>query len=386
MTTPEIASLFREARRADIEAVAGVKLYRAGRRLRGPCPLCGGGKGKTVDGPFSADPLEGVFKCWKCDRGGDVITLEHNLHGRGDETLADAARRLVGSERIRPISEPMPDPGRRELATANGAEGHQAERLWRDARPAIGTLAERYFASRGLTGEIAAAALARLRFHPRVYHSGSPDGANHAPAIIGQVTTPDGPTGGIHVTFLDPYTGTKSRLKPAKKMIGPQTLNGLRGGLWLSAVTASGPLLVGEGIETSLSAAILVAGAPCRVVAALSLGSLQGGWLPDKFGRFDPDFVQPDPARPAFTWPKPLARAWTKVLIAVDRDMSPVPIKARSPLTGATFERLLTADERAKVCGALAAASWRAVGNSNVAVVAPRAGRDFNDELRDLKS
>ena len=378
--TEDLAALFRDARRADIEAVAGVKLWRAGRRLRGPCPLCGGGEGKRVDGPFSADPLQGVFTCWKCGKGGDVIQLEQMIRGGSPQ---DCARRLTGAQ----LAPPPRAPARIELQQATGAEGHAADRIWREAGPAMGTLAERYFAIRGITGAPASSALARLRFHPRVFHSRDEAGCvHHAPAIVGQVTTADGPTGGVHVTFLEATTGAKSLLRPAKKMIGPQTLNGRRGGVWLTAVNARGPLVVGEGIETTLSAAILQVDGPCRVVAALSLGSLQGGWLPDKWGRLDPDLVTPDPDRPAFTWPAPPSRPWDTVYIAVDRDMSPIPIKTRCLFTGRTLERMMTAEERARVCGALAAASWRSAGDAVVRVIAPRPGRDFNDQLREARS
>ena len=46
---PPIGELFARAREADLEAVAGVRLFRAGRRLRGECPLCGASKGKKAD-------------------------------------------------------------------------------------------------------------------------------------------------------------------------------------------------------------------------------------------------------------------------------------------------------------------------------------------------
>ena len=388
MSAPDqsVSAIFDEARRADIEAVAGERLFRAGRRLRGPCPLCQGGRGKTVDGPFSADPDRGVFKCWKCDKSGDVIALEHWLRSRGDESMIDAARRLIGRELTKPKAAA---PIRRELREATGGEGRAAERIWKDAQPAAGTIAERYFTTRGITGDVASSALARLRFNPRVFHSWrDPDLRSEpvfAPAIVEQVTTPDGPTGGVHLTYLDPYTGAKSSLRPAKKMIGPQTLNGKRGGVWLTSPGARGDLVVGEGIESALSAAILCGGERCRVVATLSLGSLQGGWLTDAYGRVDPDLVEADPERPAFTWPQPAARPWGRVLIAVDRDMSPVPVKCRRA-TGGTYERQIGPEERARVCAALAAQAWRASGSAVVEVIAPRAGRDFNDELREASA
>jgi hypothetical protein len=292
--------------------------------------------------------------------------------------MADAARRLIGAE----LPQPVARRARVELEEANQSSGRWAEKVWKESKPAAGTLAERYFASRGISGPTLNMALRRLRFLPRAFHSSTPEtGARFAPAIVARVTTPDGPTLGVHLTYLDPHTGEKSSLRPAKKMVGPQTLNGIRGGCWLTSVTAKGPLIVGEGIESALSAAQLVAKGPCRVVATLSLGALQGGVLLDTYGRIDPDLIRPDPDKPPFTWPEPEVMPWGEVLIAVDRDMSPLPVKVRK-MGGGTIERRLTADDRARICASLAINAWKKAGAAKVRSVAPGAGRDFNDELR----
>jgi hypothetical protein len=144
--------------------------------------------------------------------------------------------------------------------------------------------------------------------------------------------------------------------------------------VWLSPKQGPGPLIVGEGIESTLSAMQLY-GQPCRGVAALSLGALQGGWVLDRFGRLDPTAVAADPERPAFTWPDQ-----DRVLIAVDRDMKPIEVKVRK-LGGGTARRRLEAEDRARICAGLAVQAWKAAGANDVRVIAPGAGRDFNDEL-----
>ncbi len=168
---------------------------------------------------------------------------------------------------------------------------------------------------------------------------------------------------------------TKARLDPAKKMWGPQNgADGRPGGAWLTDPAGPGPLIVGEGIESSLSAGILH-GPPCRIAAALSLGRLQGGRLTDRWGRFNPDAPQADPEAPAFTWP-----AAGAVVVAVDRDMAAVEVKVRAPL-GGTVRRRLDSDARARLCGGLAAQHWRAARAGPVSVSAPPAGMDFNNWL-----
>jgi hypothetical protein len=62
--------------------------------------------------------------------------------------------------------------------------------------------------------------------------------------------------------------------------------------------------------------------------------------------------------------------------------MSPIMVKVRKA-GGGTFQRALSADERARICGGLAIQAWKAAGASNVRAIAPAAGRDFNTELQE---
>lgn len=379
------AELFARAREADIAAVAGVKLFRAGRRLRGPCPLCGASKGKRSDGAFSADPATGLYKCFACDAGGDVVDLERAIRGG---TAREAAERLAGALYVSAaVARPAGRADPTRPAAPRRAEGDSrltsAERLalelWREAEPTIvGTLAAVYLQTRGLSAQIIGQVRGGLRFHPAAKWGWDGDRQSwiRAPAMIGRVRGPDGKTGGVHCTYLSADGTRKARLDPAKRMWGPQRdAQGRAGGVWLSDPGAEGPLVVGEGIESTLSAMQLL-GRPCRGVATLSLGALQGSLLADRWGRVNPDLPTPDPERPAFTWP-----GERRVLIAVDRDMKPIRVKVRK-FAGGTGERVLDSETRARLCAGLAAAAWRTAGANDVRVLAPAPGRDFSDELQ----
>lgn len=386
MTHPPDPDLFpRALAAADIAAIAGVKLFRAGKRLRGPCPLCGASQTKRSGGAFSVDPAAKVWKCWACGEGGDAVTLEHKLNSRPGETLRDAARRLAGEDRggaPRPARSAPPRPA----ADTEDERWKRASaaQLWRTGAPAAGSPVETYLRARGICGRPLELALRQLRFSPEAYHSGPAEGGVRLPAMVGLVRAPAGPTGGVHVTYLAPDGRAKTARTPAKRMWGPQARDGAPGGVWLTHPSAPGPLVAAEGIESALSAAVLL-GRPCRVVAALALERLQGGWLADRWGRYDPDCVAADPDRPAFTWPEPPDAPWGEVLVCVDRDMSPIRVKARKA-GGGTWKRPVDGDERARICGALAVQAWRRAGASAARTLAPGAGRDFNDELRERLS
>lgn len=393
----DLSELFDRARGADIASVAGVKLVRQGRRLRGPCPLCkdkprpapavGAPVKRKRSGPstaFSVDPYARLFKCFSCGKGGDVIRLEQEMRGGSPR---EAAERLVGgSVPVSPATTRLSEPRRAEGENRpSSAEKVAREILDEAQRRILGTPVEAYLLSRGISHH-----LIRhlddgwLRFHPAAKWGFDPARREwiRAPAMVAAVTGLDGKTGGAHVTYLRPDGRGKAALAPAKRMWGPQKDScGRPGGVWLTSPLADGPLIVAEGIESALSAAELM-GRPCRIVAALSLEALQGGMLTDKWGRIDPASVSADPARPAFVWEEPSTRPWGEVLVAVDRDMRPITRKVRKP-GGGTAEIELDAETRARICAGLAVQAWKRAGAKRVRAIAPGAGRDFNDELRE---
>lgn len=378
-----VDGLFAEARRAwTVQALVesrGGKLRKVGGELRGACILCGAGQGNR-----SVFRIKGErWKCFGCDLGGDVVDLAAEL--RGERNLVEAARWLLGRDAGSAPARPFERAAMPEPSGTTTSEKVALEIL-RGARPFAGTLAETYLRRRGVAPEVLALAADNLRFHPDAKHSWD-SGARRwvtAPALVLPVVTPAGPTGGAHVTYLDRATAGKAALEPAKRMWGPQNDSaGRPGGAWLIGPVGDGDLVVAEGVETGLSVVTLAhrSGLPMRCLAALALGRLQGGWLRDDEGCIDPFRVTPDPARPAFTWPAPADAPWGEVRIAVDRDMGEVKVKARTG-RGRICSFSLDSEARARICGRLAVAAWKAAGAAKARAIAPPPNSDFNDELR----
>jgi len=142
---------------------------------------------------------------------------------------------------------------------------YNAVALWRFAAPSEPTIVCDYLAHRGITLALPPA----LRFHPELRH---PSGGCW-PAMIALVTRgTDNEPIGVHRTFLTRDGRGKAPVSPAKMMLGP-----CRGGA-VRLRDGDGPLLIGEGIETTLSVA-QTTGHPAW--AALSTSGLKALDLPD---------------------------------------------------------------------------------------------------------
>ena len=354
----------------DLIEQRGGRLYRQGRRLRGPCPLCGHSAKKRGDGCFSVDPAAEVFFCHSCSKGGDVIALVVEL-----ERLKPLEAALWLLKEDRPKSTNVVRlPATRSMADGETGNDRIARDLLAQSRPAFDSPVRNYLASRGLVGPVVDMALRQLRFHPGAFWGVEDGVAIRMPAMI----APLAGAPGIHVTYLNKDGRGKTTRPSAKKMWGRQVMaDGRTAACWLigpDGAFADAPLLTGEGLESTVAAGILV-GRPVRLAATLSLRALQGGILPDNWGRIDPASPVADPERPPWTHP-----GEREVMIAVDRDMKPLKAKLRKAC-GGTYERDLTADERARICAGLAEQAWRRAGTPVVRCLAPAAGRDFNDEL-----
>lgn len=162
-------------------------------------------------------------------------------------------------------SDPLESQARQALDRAEAEKrAKQAQRLWQDARPIAGTLAETYLRGRGITCPLPET----LRFLPDCWHPT----AKRFPAMLARV---DGGEGfAVHRTYLAPDDGGKAVVEPDKMMLGRVSGGAVR----LS--DARGPLVVAEGIETALSLACGLLGKPATVWAALSTSGMRGVSLP----------------------------------------------------------------------------------------------------------
>jgi hypothetical protein len=374
--------LFLEARaRVDIDSLVKDLVVRVGTQFRGQCPLCKASKAKSPNGQFAVKIDQKTWRCFACERFGDVVELEQLL---GGGTAVEAARRLVGGEVSSASAETKAE--QPKAPSGPSASDKVAAEMLAEMRPFAGSYAEKYLLGRGIAPEVLMVIGPQLGFHPNAKWGWDRDASRwiKAPAMIAPVVVwLDGAavrTGGVHCTYLAPRGAGKAALDPAKRMWGPQQIEGRHGGAILTPLAVDWPIVAGEGIESSASVMTLdwrrSGTMPCAV-AALSLTRLQGGLLRGADGLIDPYDPKPDPARPPFVIPGP----WPLARIAVDRDMKPIPVRGRTP-RGKPCEFLLGSEARARLCARLASAAWKAAGAIEARAIAPSPGCDFNDELR----
>lgn len=256
-----------------------VTLRRAGGRLVGPCPLCGG---KVASQRFEV--IDDGWVCAACHEGGDVIALVQKAEGI--EFLAAierlGGRQAIDNERAQKL---FAERERKRVVREKQSERYreaERKRLWRTwsaAEPIGADAARAYLEARGL---VLPEACQGLRFVAKAgyWHGDVVDSQGHpsprllheGPAMLAAFIRPDGFFGGLHTTYLedfsdadaagpvrklelaDPETG---ELLNAKKMRGSKT----GAHIAVSAIVKQPKrLIVGEGIETVLAVFTAYAG------------------------------------------------------------------------------------------------------------------------------
>lgn len=270
----------------------------------------------------------GTAPCPVCqpDRRKDQNAL--TLRDRSDGRLLAHCKRLgcdfrdiLAAAGFAPGDYRAPDPvelARRaaEQMAEAAKRSRQAERIWQEAQPIAGTLAETYLReARGIT----CALPQTLRFHQDCWHRVT---AKRHPALVSLVEGGDGLA--VHRTYLRPDGRGKADIETNKAMLGPISGGAVRLG------KGQGPLVVAEGIETALSLLSGLLRAPSTIWAALSTSGIRSLRLPSDPGRLT-IASDGDPAGQAaaqalaeradgFGWavsllPAPDGRDWNDVLI-----------------------------------------------------------------------
>lgn len=255
-----------------VDRLGIVGLNCAGGELVGPCPNCGG------TDRFGVNLGRGLFQCRKqCgpNARGDQVSLVQHVLGK---SFREALDWLVG-----PAQELTPDE-RREIARkaeANRRARADAEArarresiaaardVWSRATDAEGTPVRDYLAHRAITGALLPAMPRCLRFMrdcpytvPDEDHRGRWRVIHRGPAMIAAVQGPRGDLTAVHRTWIDldqpsgkavisDPLGRRTDL-PAKKVLGSKKGGAIR----LSSPPHATTLIMGEGIETTLSGRI----------------------------------------------------------------------------------------------------------------------------------
>ena len=167
------------------------------------------------------------------------------------------------------------------MGNARGAVTHAAEdtrceasrrfarRIWKATRPLAGTVAEAYLDARGV-GHVAG--VRALGFHPALSHPSEP---GRFPALVAGVQDSSGRFLGVQRTYLAADGSGKAAVDPARASLGS-----LAGGAVRLAESVDGRLLLGEGIETT-AAAVLVLDWQGGAWATLGTSGLRAVELPE---------------------------------------------------------------------------------------------------------
>ena len=141
----------------------------------------------------------------------------------------------------------------------------QARVIWDSSLPIHGTLAESYLNKRGITCPMPET----LRFQPACWHQSN----QKLPALIARVEGAE--RFAVHRTYLDGQAN-KAALSPSKAMLGACKCGSVK------LLTANGPLVIAEGIETALSLGSGLLPYPASIWAALSASGMACAKLPSK--------------------------------------------------------------------------------------------------------
>lgn len=221
-----------------------------------PCPVCQPERRRNQNGLTLSDRADGGGLLAHCKKSGcsfrDILAAAGIAPGTYQALDPAISARRVAVEK----------------AEAEKRAG-QAQRLWQEAQPIAGTLAEAYLRGRGITCPLPDT----LRFVPSCWHAS----AQRLPAMVAMVEGCE--RFAAHRTYLATDGAGKAVVEPAKAMLGA-----VQGG---AVRLADGPdrVVVAEGIETAMSLASGLLRTPATVLAALSTSGIRGLRLPSMPGR-----------------------------------------------------------------------------------------------------
>ncbi|PIW31140.1 MAG: DNA primase [Rhodospirillales bacterium CG15_BIG_FIL_POST_REV_8_21_14_020_66_15] len=216
-----------------------------------------------LSGPESGPGAAGHWQDAASAEYGDLLDLIQL-----SQDLPDLASAMAEAERF------LGQPAAHHVASQGGKayptdRTEIARRLFAEARPVVGTLGEAYLKSRGLVlGDWGAS----LRFHPSAWF----DEYNYCPALLAASRDNAGNLTGVTRFFLDAEAGLIER-RALGRLNGHAVRLGGR-----SQSSGSGHLIVGEGLESTLSFALLdpERAAGCDLAAAMSAAHMAAFIIP----------------------------------------------------------------------------------------------------------
>lgn len=300
----------------------------------GPCPHCGG------EDRFSLNSRKNCFNCRRCGGKGGPIDLVMFVLGlsfpaaldwmcgaRHEIDPAELAERAKRADESRVQREAYAEKSRREAIAA-------ARKIWLQGVIAEGTPVRGYLEVRGIEASTFPKMPACLRFHPDLAYTveaeaGGFEVIHRGPAMLAAVQGMDGRFCAVHRTWIDlekpkgkahivhPRTGKVLKVK--------KSLGSIKGGA-IRLTHAEPHMVVGEGIETTLSA--LVAGGfdGAGFWCGVSLGNMCGERAPEAGRATTRASSMPDMSDDAAFVPPPEA---VRLTYLQDGDSDPVTTRAK---------------------------------------------------------
>jgi hypothetical protein len=266
-------------------------LQRHGVEWVGPCPHCGG------TDRFGINTRKGQFLCRRCGGKGDVIGLVMFVRGiefkAALDWLCGPKQEISAKERAERDRRAAENAARkdREAAQFRARALAEAREMWQAAQ-AQHLLIWAYLEARGITRHLLPVLPVCLRLAPSLpYMVANPDAAgatrwieaHRGPAMIAAVQGQDGKLCAVHRTWFDlaqpqgkarilhPVTG---EAMPRKKIWGSKKGGAIR--LRPNPDPAATTLVMGEGIETTLTAAVAGVWPEAHFWAGVDLGNMSG--------------------------------------------------------------------------------------------------------------
>lgn len=300
MDDPRIAEAKRRSMDDLIAQLQISGLKRAGVERIGPCPMCGG------DDRFGINTRKNQWQCRRCGGKGDQIALVQFVLGldfpAALEWLCGPRQELSAEERAARAARDAENQRRKEAEAAKfrAKAIADARRIWEAGQDAAVSPVRDYLAARGITPDHLPRLPICLRYAPNLAYmveNPAPQGrddrflqAHRGPAMLAAIQGPDGRFCAVHRTWFDLSRpqGKVAILHPVtgEKMARKKILGSKKGGAIRLSRGAGAMLVMGEGIETTLTAAIAGVWPEAHFWAGVDLGNMAGARMLGKGQRY----------------------------------------------------------------------------------------------------
>jgi putative DNA primase/helicase len=199
--------------------------------------LYDGGRRASIPAPGHSRRDRSVSLLWS---NGRLI-----VHSFGEADWREVRDHLRALRLIAPTEGALAEPAPRSRLAPEPRVA-VASRLWAEARPIRGTLAERHLRLRHIHRALPPA----LRFHPAVPLAVYAGGHAAKPALVAAISEPSSRLTAVEITYLEPSGRRAQSLRLSRKTIGV-----VPRGSAVRLDEAARRLVVAEGVATALSAA-----------------------------------------------------------------------------------------------------------------------------------